>query len=94
MGTFRRYLGHYIGQSPWDCREVMRRVASRAHRVLQRSAWLIDDHARPLRASHRRRALSALPRARPAPVPVGVAVHAVSARGSLPLYWRLFLPKV
>ncbi|MET8138629.1 transposase [Streptomyces sp. NPDC006290] len=44
LGIPRQNLGHFVSQSPWDYREVMRRVAARAHRVLRPSAWLIDDH--------------------------------------------------
>jgi SRSO17 transposase len=43
LGIPRQNLGRFVAQSTWDYREVMRRVAARAHRVLRPSAWLIDD---------------------------------------------------
>uniref|UniRef100_UPI001C0F24BB IS701 family transposase n=1 Tax=Streptomyces tailanensis TaxID=2569858 RepID=UPI001C0F24BB len=87
-------LGHFVAQSPWDYREVMRRVAARAHRVLRPSAWLIDDHpfvryghgtagAIVQHCGERDQHLCQ----------VAVSVHAVSRRGSSPLHWRLFLPQ-
>lgn len=72
----------------------MRRVAARAHRVLQPSAWLIDDHpfvryghgtadAIVQHCGQRDQHLCQ----------VAVSVHAVSRRGSSPLHGRLFLPQ-
>ncbi|MFE2971217.1 IS701 family transposase [Streptomyces sp. NPDC059340] len=94
LGISRQNLGHFVAQSPWDYREVMRRVAARAHRVLRPSAWLIDDHpfvryghgtagAIVQHCGERDQHLCQ----------VAVSVHAVSRRGSSPLHWRLFLPQ-
>lgn len=44
LGIPRQNLGHFVAQSTWDYREVMRRVAARTDRLLRPSAWLIDDH--------------------------------------------------
>lgn len=94
LGIPRQNLGHFVAQSPWDYREVMRRVAARAHRVLRPSAWLIDDHpfvryghgtagAIVQHCGERDQHLCQ----------VAVSVHAVSRRGSSPLHWWLFLPQ-
>jgi len=94
LGVTRQNLGHFVAQSSWDYTEVMRRVAARAGRVLQPSAWLIDDHpfvryghgtagAIVQHCGERDQHLCQ----------VAVSVHAVSGRGSSPLHWRLFLPQ-
>ncbi|GAB2800997.1 IS701-like element ISBj9 family transposase [Streptomyces chlorus] len=93
LGLPRQNLGHFIGQSSWDYRDVQRRVAARAARVLGPAAWLIDDHpfvrygdgtagAMVQHCGDRNQHLCQ----------VAVSVHAVSRRGSSPLHWRLFLP--
>ncbi|WP_406470189.1 IS701 family transposase [Streptomyces sp. NBC_01615] len=94
LGVPRQNLGHFIGQSPWDYCEVMRRVAARACGVLRPSAWLIDDH--PLvRYGHHTAGVNFQHCGERGQhlCQVAVSVHAVSARGSSPLHWRLFLPK-
>lgn len=94
LGIPRQNLGHFVGQSPWDYREVMRRVAARADRVLRPAAWLIDDHpfvryghgtagAIVQHCGEREQHLCQ----------VAVSVHAVSRGGSSPLHWRLFVPQ-
>jgi SRSO17 transposase len=94
LGLPRQNLGHFVAQSTWEYREVMRRVAARADRVLRLAAWIIDDHpfvryghgtvgAIVQHCGEREQHLCQ----------VAVSVHAVYGRGSSPLHWRLFVPQ-
>jgi SRSO17 transposase len=94
LGVSRQNLGHFVSQSTWDYREVMRRVAVRMDRVLRPSAWLIDDHpfvrygrgtagAMVQHCGERDQHLCQ----------VAVSVHAASRQGLSPLHWQLFVPQ-
>ncbi|MFC4912993.1 transposase [Actinomadura gamaensis] len=94
LGVARQNLGHFVAQSPWDYRDVMRRVALRAGRVVRPAAWLIDDHPFVRFGEHTAGAAFQHRGDRGRHLcQVAVSIHAVSARGSSPLHRRLFLPR-
>jgi SRSO17 transposase len=51
LGLPRQNLGHFVGQSPWEYTEVMRRVAVRGTAVIEPTAW--QAHRRCDRAALR-----------------------------------------
>ncbi|MFD7284194.1 IS701 family transposase [Streptomyces sp. NPDC059862] len=94
LGVPRQNLGHFVAQSPWDYREVMRRIADRAVRVVRPTAWVIDDHPFVRYGHHTAGAIVQHCGERGQHLcQVAVSVHATSPRGSSPLHWRLFLPR-
>jgi SRSO17 transposase len=94
LGVPHQNLGHFVATSPWNYREVVWRLAARTIRVLQPTAWILDDHPFPRSGKH----LPAVARQhlggkKTAWGQVGLSLHAFSPRGSSPLHWRLFLPQ-
>ncbi|MFF0110985.1 IS701 family transposase [Streptomyces hirsutus] len=88
-------LQQFVNQSPWDPVPVRRRIAERMVPLIGPDAWVIDDVSFPkdgrmsVGASHQY--CGAL--GKQANCQVAVSVHAVTDAASVPVHWRLFLPK-
>jgi SRSO17 transposase len=88
-------LQQFVSQSPWDHTPVLRAVASKVTALIGPEAWVIDDTSFP-KAGDRsvgaaRQWCGAL--GKRSLCQVGVSLHAVTDAASVPLTWRLFLPK-
>ena len=88
-------LQQFVASSPWDHAPVRRRVATMVSQAIDPQAWVIDDSALPkagtesVGAAHQW--CGAL--GKQALCQVGVSLHAATDQASVPLDWRLYLPK-
>jgi SRSO17 transposase len=94
LGVPEQNLGHFVGVAGWEARQVAVWLAARAIRVVDPQVWVLDDHpflrsGAKIVCAQKQYAGNGLPRL----CQVGVCWHAVSPRGSTPLYWRLFMPE-
>jgi SRSO17 transposase len=88
-------LQQFVNQSTWDPVPVRRRVAERLIPLVGPDAFVIDDVSFP---KDGRMSVGVAPQycgalGKQANCQVAVSVHAVSDSASVPLQWRLFLPK-
>jgi SRSO17 transposase len=88
-------LQQFVNQSTWDPVPVRRRVAERLIPLVNPDALVIDDVSFP---KDGRMSVGVAPQycgalGKQANCQVAVSVHAVSDTASVPLQWRLFLPK-
>jgi SRSO17 transposase len=88
-------LQQFVADSPWDPAALVRRVAERVAPALGVTAWVIDDTGFP-KQGHRspgvaRQYSGTLGKV--ANCQIGVSLHAVGRRGTLPLGWALYLPQ-
>ncbi|GGO59508.1 DDE transposase [Streptomyces lasiicapitis] len=88
-------LQRFVNQSTWDPVPVRRRVAERLTPLVNPDALVIDDVSFP---KDGRMSPGVAPQycgalGKQANCQVAVSVHAVSDTASVPLQWRLFLPK-
>ncbi|PNG16220.1 IS701 family transposase [Streptomyces cahuitamycinicus] len=88
-------LQQFVNQSPWDPQPVQRRIAERMVPLISPDAFVVDDVSFPkdgrMSVAVARQYCGAL--GKQANCQVAVSVHAVSDTASVPLRWRLFLPK-
>ncbi len=88
-------LQQFVSQSPWDHAPVLRAIATKVAEAIGPEAWVIDDTSFPKAgdqsAGAARQWCGAL--GKRSLCQVGVSVHAVTDAASVPLNWRLFLPK-
>ena len=85
----------FLADSPWDPTLVVRACAERVAPELGVLAWIVDDTAIPKDGGHSpgvKRQWSGT-RGTIDHCQVTVSVHALGARGTLPLAWRLYLPR-
>lgn len=88
-------LQQFVGQSPWEHTPVQRRVATKVSQAIAPQAWVIDDSGIPkagtesVGAAHQW--CGAL--GKQAVCQSAVSLHAVTDTASVPLNWRLYLPK-
>nr|WP_026116163.1 IS701 family transposase [Nocardiopsis kunsanensis] len=88
-------LQQFVASSPWDHVPVQRRLATKVSRAIDPDAWVIDDSAFPkagtasVGAAHQW--CGAL--GKQAVCQNAVSLHAVTDTASVPLAWRLYLPK-
>ncbi|MEE2042340.1 IS701 family transposase, partial [Nocardiopsis tropica] len=88
-------LQQFVGQSPWEHTPVQRRVATMVSQAIDPDAWVIDDSGMPkagtesVGAAHQW--CGAL--GKQAVCQSAVSLHAVTDAASVPLDWRLYLPK-
>ncbi len=88
-------LQQFLADSPWDPALVVRACAERVAPALGVLAWIVDDTAIPKDGRHSpgvKRQWSGT-RGKIDNCQVTVSVHAVGQRGTLPLGFRLYLPK-
>jgi SRSO17 transposase len=88
-------LQHFLADSPWDPGVVDRAVAERVCAVIEPAAWVLDDTGVPKDGKHspgvKRQYSGTLGKI--GNCQVAVSLHAVSAKGTVPLGFRLYLPE-
>jgi len=84
----------FLADSPWDPEVVIRACAERVAPQLEVQAWVVDDTGFPKdgkRSPGVQRQYSGT-LGKIGNCQIGVSVHAIGSRASLPLGWRLYLP--
>ncbi|MDP9277464.1 MAG: IS701 family transposase [Actinomycetota bacterium] len=88
-------LQQFLADSPWDPAVVVRAVCERVGRVLDVEAWVLDDTGFPKDGQDspgvKRQYSGTLGKI--GNCQVGVSVHAVGGKGTVPLGWALYLPE-
>jgi SRSO17 transposase len=88
-------LQHFLADSPWDPGVVDRAVAERVCAVIEPAAWVLDDTGVPKDGKHspgvKRQYSGTLGKI--GSCQIAVSLHAVSAKGTVPLGFRLYLPE-
>jgi SRSO17 transposase len=88
-------LQQFLADSPWDPGLVVRAVAERVVPAIWVEAWVLDDTGFPKdgkRSPGVKRQYSGT-LGKTGNCQIGVSVHAVGARGTVPLGWALYLPE-
>jgi SRSO17 transposase len=84
----------FLADSPWDPAAVVRAVAERVAPEIEPCAWVLDDTGFPKQGERspgvKRQYSGTLGKV--GNCQIGVSVHAVSERGTVPLGWALYLP--
>jgi SRSO17 transposase len=88
-------LQQFLADSPWDSGRLMQAVAERVAPVVGAEAWVLDDTGFPKDGKHspgvKRQYSGTLGKI--GNCQIGVSLHAVSERATLPLGWALYLPE-
>lgn len=88
-------LQHFLADSPWDPGVVDRAVAERVCAVIEPEAWVLDDTGVVKDGKHspgvKRQYSGTL--GKTGNCQVTVSLHAVGAKGTVPLGFRLYLPE-
>jgi SRSO17 transposase len=88
-------LQHFLADSPWDAGVIERAVAERVCPVIEPEAWVLDDTGVVKDGKHspgvKRQYSGTL--GKTGNCQVTVSLHAVGARGTVPLGFRLYLPE-
>jgi len=88
-------LQNFLADSPWDPALIQRAVAERVAPQIGVEAWVIDDTGIPKDGKHspgvKRQYSGTLGKI--GNCQIAVSVHAVGARGTVPLHWALYLPE-
>src|SRR5450631_666935 len=88
-------LQQFLADSPWDPAVVVRAVAERVVPAIGVEAWVLDDTGFPKDGNRspgvKRQYSGTLGKI--GNCQIGVSVHAVSERATLPLGWALYLPE-
>jgi SRSO17 transposase len=88
-------LQQFLADSPWDPAVVVRAVAERVVPAIDVEAWVLDDTGFPKDGKEspgvKRQYSGTLGKI--GNCQIGVSVHAVGSRGTVPLGWALYLPK-
>lgn len=88
-------LQNFLAVSPWDPALVVRAVAERVVPGIDVRAWVLDDTGFPKDGKHspgvKRQYSGTLGKI--GNCQIGVSVHAVGERGTVPLGWALYLPE-
>lgn len=88
-------MQQFLADSPWDPAAVVRAVAERVVGVIGVEAWVLDDTGFPKdgkRSPGVKRQYSGT-LGKIGNCQIGVSVHAVGERGTVPLGWTLYLPE-
>jgi SRSO17 transposase len=88
-------LQQFLADSPWDPAAVVHAVARRVAPEIDVEAWVLDDTGFPKdgkRSPGVKRQYSGT-LGKVGNCQIGVSVHAVGARGTVPLGWALYLPE-
>jgi SRSO17 transposase len=88
-------MQHFLADSPWDPTLVMRAVAQRVVPAIDVQAWVLDDTGFPKdgkRSPGVKRQYSGT-LGKIGNCQLGVSLHAVGAKGTVPLGWALYLPQ-
>ncbi len=88
-------MQQFLTDSPWDPAEVVRAVAERVAPEIEILAWVLDDTGFPKQGKRspgvKRQYSGTLGKI--GNCQIGVSVHAVGERGTVPLGWALYLPE-
>jgi SRSO17 transposase len=88
-------MQQFVADSPWDPEMVVRAVAERVAPEVGVEAWVLDDTGFPKDGKDspgvKRQYSGTL--GKRGNCQIGVSVHAVGARGTVPLGWALYLPE-
>ncbi len=88
-------MQQFVADSPWDPALVVKAVAERVAPEIGVEAWVLDDTGFPKDGKDspgvKRRYSGTL--GKTGNCQIGVSVHAVGARGTVPLGWALYLPE-
>lgn len=88
-------MQQFVADSPWDPGLVVRAVAERVAPQIEVQAWLLDDTGFPKDGKDspgvKRQYSGTL--GKRGNCQIGVSVHAVGAKGTVPLGWALYLPE-
>jgi SRSO17 transposase len=88
-------LQQFLADSPWEPERLMQAVMERVAPVVGAEAWVLDDTGFPKDGKHspgvKRQYSGTLGKI--GNCQIGVSLHAVSERGTLPLGWALYLPE-
>src|ERR1700735_647333 len=88
-------MQQFVADSPWDPVRVVRAVAERVAPEIGVEAWVLDDTGFPKDGKDspgvKRQYSGTL--GKRGNCQIGVSVHAVGARGTVPLGWALYLPE-
>ena len=88
-------LQQFLADSPWDPAAVVRAVAERVVPAIGVEAWVLDDTGFPKdgkRSPGVKRQYSGT-LGKIGNCQIGVSVHAVGSKGTVPLGWALYLPE-
>jgi SRSO17 transposase len=89
-------MQQFLTDSPWDAALVVKAVAERVAPVIDVEAWVLDDTGFPKQGKRspgvKRQYSGTLGKI--GNCQIGVSVHAVGKRGTVPLGWSLYLPEV
>lgn len=94
-GADYQSLQQFLADSPWDPVVVQRAVAERVMPVIDVQAWVLDDTGFPKdgkRSPGVKRQYSGT-LGKIGNCQIGVSLHAVGTRGTVPLGWALYLPQ-
>ncbi|MCA1699030.1 MAG: IS701 family transposase [Actinobacteria bacterium] len=88
-------MQQFLTDSPWDPAEVVRAVAERVAAEIEVEAWVLDDTGFPKQGKRspgvKRQYSGTLGKI--GNCQIGVSLHAVAAKGTVPLGWALYLPE-
>jgi SRSO17 transposase len=88
-------LQQFVADSPWDPALVVKAVAERVAGQIDVEAWVLDDTGFPKDGKDspgvKRQYSGTL--GKTGNCQIGVSVHAVGRRGTVPLGWALYLPE-
>jgi SRSO17 transposase len=88
-------LQQFLADSPWDPAAVVRAVAERVAAEIDVEAWVLDDTGFVKDGKHspgvKRQYSGTLGKV--GNCQIGVSLHAVGAKGTVPLGWALYLPE-
>jgi SRSO17 transposase len=88
-------LQQFLADSPWEPERLMRAVVERVAPIVDAEAWVLDDTGFPKDGKHspgvKRQYSGTLGKI--GNCQIGVSLHAVSERATLPLGWALYLPE-
>jgi len=88
-------MQQFVADSPWDPALVVRAVAERVAAEIEVEAWVLDDTGFPKDGKDspgvKRQYSGTL--GKTGNCQIGVSVHAVGPRGTVPLGWALYLPQ-
>ena len=88
-------MQQFLADSPWDPAAVVRVVAERVAPAVDVEAWVLDDTGFPKdgKASPGVKRQYSGTLGKIGNCQIGVSVHAVGERGTVPLGWALYLPE-
>jgi SRSO17 transposase len=88
-------MQQFVADSPWDPALVVKAVAERVAREIDVEAWVLDDTGFPKDGKDspgvKRQYSGTL--GKTGNCQIGVSVHALGGRGTVPLGWALYLPE-